>query len=140
MMFQIIFYHFICQFTRCHTKVTTCPEVARPIAFFQIWKTLEQLHRTSSLNSSHNFARCQIRWRRNQNMNMILANNAFQNLYLKSFTSLPNQFTNFQTNVNFQHLETILCDKYKMILNFKNSYFFYTQYCFKMVTASPSRL
>ena len=57
----------------------------------------------------------------NQNMDMIQADNAFQNLYLKGFTSLPNQFTNFPANVTLQHLLTILCDKYKMLLNFKNS-------------------
>jgi hypothetical protein len=119
-MFQIIFYHLICQLTRSHAKVTPCPKMTSPIALFQIRKTFEQLHRTSSFNPSHNFARRQIGWRRKQNMDMILADNSFQNFYLKGFTSLSNQFTNFQTNVAFLHLVAIFCDKHKMILNLKN--------------------
>ena len=119
-MLQIILNHLFGQLTRGCTKVTSCPKVSSPISLFQIGKAFKQLHRTSSFDSPHDFAGRKIRRHRDKNMHMILTDNSFVNLYFKGFTGLSNQFTNFQSNVSFQHFLTILRHEHKMVLDFVN--------------------
>ena len=78
------------------------------------------LRSTSSFDPPHYITRWYMRWRWQQQVHMIFANDTLQNVYFESFATLSDQLSGAKPNISLQHRVTILRDENKMVLNLKN--------------------
>ncbi len=120
MMLQIVFDHFIRHLANSGAKIAALPKMSSPISLFQVREFFEQIARSSSLDSPHDFARSHIRRCTYQDMHMIFAHNTFDDPYLKGFTRLPHQVSHSFRYFTLQHFITILGYPNKMVLNLVN--------------------
>ena len=119
-MFQILFDHLFGHLPHRGTKIPTGPEVSSPGALLQQRELLEQLARTPALDPAHDFTRGHMRWRRDQDVHMILTHNAFQNLDLEDFAGLPDPFPHAERDVPSQDFLAVLRDPDTVILDVVN--------------------
>ena len=91
--------------------------MAAPVPLLYHREFLENLARNSPLDSPHDVSWRDIGWCRNQNVDMIFADNTTQNLNLELFTCLPNQFAHPQGEVSLQHMVAVLGYPNEMVLN-----------------------
>ena len=65
------------------------PEVLSPVALLQQRELLEQLLEPRPFEPSHDLARGHVRWRRDQDMYMILTHDPFEDLNSEDLAGLP---------------------------------------------------
>jgi len=118
MMLKIFLNHIFSQFSRGYAKISPSPKMFTPISLFQMRELLKNLPRYSPLDSAHYIRWRNIRWRRTQNVNMILADNTSQNVYFEPLTSLPDKLSHSQSNISLQYVVTVLRHPNKMIFYF----------------------
>ena len=75
---QVLKYHVFGDGTVGCGEVTPAPEVAAPIAFFQIRKFAEQFESRAPLDPTHQITDCDLRRDRDEDMNVIRRNHTLQ--------------------------------------------------------------
>lgn len=91
-----------------------------PVAHFQVRKFFEQIARSLSFDSPHDFAGGTDWGSTHQNRDMVFTVYASDNPYLKRFTGLSYQASDSHRYLTTQHFATILGYPHKMVLNLVN--------------------
>ena len=117
MMCQIFLNHCFRQFSGGNAEISSRPEMTAPVPFLYHRKFLENFSSNPPLDSSHDVSGRDIGWCRNQDVDMILADDTSQNLNLELLTYLPNQFAHPQGEVSLKHMVAVLGYPNKMVLN-----------------------
>ena len=90
-MIQIRFQHLFRNVTHAPRPVTDAPEVPAPVAALQLGKLLQQQLGTTSFQAPHQVADAKRRRIRYVQMNVVLADDTFENLYILRIARLPQQ-------------------------------------------------
>ena len=117
MMFQIFPNHLFGHLSNCRAKITSRPEMPSPIPFLDEWKLFKQLSRRPSFDPPHDLTRRHRRWRRYQDVDMLLAHYPFQNPDLERLACLTNQIPHTQCYITLQNLISVLRYPHKVIFN-----------------------
>jgi hypothetical protein len=117
MMRQIFVNHFFREFSGGNAEISSRPEMTTPVSFLYHREFLENFSSNPPLDSSHDVSGRDIGWCRNQDVDMILADDTSQDLNLELFTCLPNQFAHPQGEVSLKHMVAVLGYPNKMVLN-----------------------
>src|SRR5512141_416844 len=112
-------YHFLCEFSRCYTKVTPSPKMSSPISLLYQWKFLENLLGHPPLDPAHDIIRRKIGRCRDQDMHMIFTYNTPQNLDFKPLTCLPDKLAHSQSCISLQYMVAVFGDPDKMVFDFE---------------------
>lgn len=92
MMGQIFLNHFLREFSGGNAEISSRREMATPVLLFYHWEFHENLSRNSPFGFPHDVNWIDIGWSRNQDVDMIFADNVTQNLDRELFTCLPNKY------------------------------------------------
>lgn len=119
MMLKVFFNHILCQLTRGYAKVAASPKVFTPIPLFQMWKFFKYFPGHPPFYSTH-YIRGRNVWRcRNQDMDMIFADNAAHDVDFKPITGLTDKLSDAQGHIPLQYVISIFGYPNEVVLDLK---------------------
>jgi len=98
-MLQIFLDHLFGHLPHSGAKVAACPKGTPPVTLFQPGKFFEQLAGRAPLDAAHHLTGCQLRRRRDQNVNGVLTDNPFEDPNLERLTGLSYPLANLLPNI-----------------------------------------
>ncbi len=110
-MLKIFLYHLIGYITCTPSTITYSPEVTTPVSFRQLWIFLLQSTRCPSFQTLNYITYVQRRAIFYMDVNVIFANNSFQNFYILRVTNLFYQLAATSLNIPLQNFIPILCNQ-----------------------------
>ena len=87
-MLQVFQDHLLTDLAYCRTKVTSRPKMPSPVALLQGRKLLKQLAECPPFDAAHDLAWRHLGGHRDEDVDMIFADNPLENPYLERFAGL----------------------------------------------------
>jgi len=117
LLFDVCHDRFIGDVTTGGDEVPASPQVPTPELFLEVSEFLQQFTRALALDVLHDLTRREIRWTRQQHMNVIPRNGALQNLDVVRTADFANQFAKSHPYRTRQYRLAILRHPYKVVLD-----------------------
>ena len=114
MMLKVFLHHFIRYITCAPCSIAYCPKVTAVIPFSKPWIFFLKSAGTPPLQTLHQIADGFGRRVFYMDVNMVFADNTFQNPNIFRITDLSNQIPTTLLNLPFQNMITIFCNPYYM--------------------------
>jgi len=116
-MRKILLDHLFGQIAKCDAEVYPHPKMSSPGSHFFHWECFKDINGRSAFDTTHYFRWRDVRWSRDQNVNMVFAHNSPQHLNLIALTYLAQKIGNSQGKIAMKRLVTVLRYPHEVVLN-----------------------